>query len=214
LGKVPVRGSGAGKKYPGYSILAATEIGTAEQKKPRFGRFISWPYGKDGVMTLDSYQNEVPKARVNIKLDLHTGGAQKKVELPLKLMVMGDYSNGKEQRPLSERGKININKNNVDSVLGEFSPGLKLVVENTLPDDAADTAVELSFQRLKDFEPEQVARQVPQLRALLAMRNLLRDLKSNLLDNVTFRHELERILKDDALSDELRAELAALAPSR
>jgi type VI secretion system protein ImpB len=165
-------------------------------------------------MTLDSFQNEVPKARVNIKLDLHTGGAQKKVELPLKLMVMGDYSNGSEQRPLSERGKININKNNVDSVLGEFSPGLKLVVENTLPDEAADTAVELSFQRLKDFEPEQVARQVPQLRALLAMRNLLRDLKSNLLDNVTFRHELERILKDDALSDELRAELAALAPSR
>ncbi len=165
-------------------------------------------------MTLDSFQNEVPKARVNIKLDLHTGGAQKKVELPLKLMVMGDYSNGKEQLPLSERGKININKNNVDSVLGEFSPGLKLVVENTLPDEAADTTVELSFQRLKDFEPEQVARQVPQLRALLAMRNLLRDLKSNLLDNVTFRHELERILKDDALSDELRAELAALAPSR
>ncbi len=43
---------------------------------------------------------------VNIKLDLHTGGAQKKVELPLKVMVMGDYSNGKEQRPLSERGKV------------------------------------------------------------------------------------------------------------
>lgn len=41
-------------------------------------------------MTLSSFQNEVPKARVNIKLDLHTGGAQKKVELPLKLMVMGD----------------------------------------------------------------------------------------------------------------------------
>ena len=163
-------------------------------------------------MTLDSFQNEVPKARVNIKLDLHTGGAQKKVELPLKLMVMGDNSNGSEQRPLSERGKININKNNVDSVLGEFSPGLKLAVENTLPDEAADTAVELSFQRLKDFEPEQVARQVPQLRALLAMRNLLRDLKSNLLDNATFRNELERILKDDSLSSELQAELAALAP--
>ncbi|MCK8688378.1 type VI secretion system contractile sheath small subunit, partial [Pseudomonas umsongensis] len=50
-------------------------------------------------MASSSFQNEVPKARVNIKLDLHTGGAQKKVELPLKLMVMGDYSNGREQRP-------------------------------------------------------------------------------------------------------------------
>ncbi len=163
-------------------------------------------------MASSSFQNEVPKARVNIKLDLHTGGAQKKVELPLKLMMMGDYSNGEEQRSLSERSKIDINKNNFDSVLAEFSPRLKLAVENTLVNGDSDTSVELKFQNMKDFEPEQVARQIPQLRALLAMRNLLRDLKSNLLDNATFRHELERILKDDALSDELRAELAALAP--
>ncbi|KFE52628.1 type VI secretion system contractile sheath small subunit [Pseudomonas syringae] len=163
-------------------------------------------------MASNSFQNEVPKARVNIKLDLHTGGAQKKVELPLKLMVMGDYSNGKESRPLSERSKVNINKNNFDSVLAEFSPSLKLAVENTLVGDNSDTSVELNFQSMKDFEPEQIARQIPELRALLAMRNLLRDLKSNLLDNSTFRQELERILKDDALSNELRAELAALAP--
>ena len=163
-------------------------------------------------MASSSFQNEVPKARVNIKLDLHTGGAQKKVELPLKLMLMGDYSNGKEQRPLSERSKIDINKNNFDSVLSEFSPSVKLAVENTLVGDGADTSVELTFNKMKDFEPEQVVRQIPQLRALLAMRNLLRDLKSNLLDNANFRHELERILKDDALSDDLRAELAALAP--
>ncbi|MHA6236041.1 type VI secretion system contractile sheath small subunit [Pseudomonas mohnii] len=164
-------------------------------------------------MASNSFQNEVPKARVNIKLDLHTGGAQKTVELPLKLMVMGDYSNGREQRPLSERTKVSINKNNFDSVLADFSPALKVSVENVLADDATDTSVELNFQSMKDFEPEQVARQIPQLRALLAMRNLLRDLKSNLLDNATFRYELERILKDDALSDELRAELAALAPA-
>ncbi|WP_325919752.1 type VI secretion system contractile sheath small subunit [Pseudomonas frederiksbergensis] len=159
-----------------------------------------------------SFQNEVPKSRVNIKLDLHTGGARKNIELPLKLMVVGDYSKGAEQRPLSERHKININKQNIDSVLVEFGPRLKFIARNTLMDGESDIPVELKFQRMKDFEPEQVARQIPQLRALLAMRNLLRDLKSNLLDNMTFRHELEHILQDDALSDELRAELAALTP--
>ncbi|MNV74083.1 hypothetical protein D3C71_1672750 [compost metagenome] len=83
---------------------------------------------------------------------------------------------------------------------------------NTLVEDASEAEVVLGFQSMKDFEPEQVARQVPQLRALLAMRNLLRDLKSNLLDNARFRLELERILMDEALTDELRGELAALAP--
>ncbi len=163
-------------------------------------------------MASNSFQNEVPKARVNIKLDLHTGGAQKKVELPLKLMVMGDYSNGKEQRALSDRSKVDINKNNFDSVLAGFSPALKLDVENTFSDDGSQASVDLNFQCMKDFEPEQVARQIPELRALLATRNLLRDLKSNLLDNATFRHELERILKDETLSDGLRAELAELSP--
>ena len=50
----------------------------------------------------DSFQNEIPRARVNIKLDLVTGGAQKKVELPLKLLAVGDFSNGKARVTLAE----------------------------------------------------------------------------------------------------------------
>lgn len=159
-----------------------------------------------------SFQDEIPKARINLKLNLHTGGAQKKIELPLKLLVTGDFSNGQDNRPLSEREKVNINKNNFNSVLGEFSPSVNMTVENTLAGDGSEENVKLTFREMKDFEPEAVARQIPQLKAMLAMRNLLRDLKSNLLDNVTFRKELEHILKDPSLSSELRRELNALAP--
>ncbi len=162
----------------------------------------------------NSYQSEIPKARVNIKLDLHTGGSQKKVELPLKLLAVGNYSNGAEQRPVSEREKVNINKGNFDNVLSEFSPSVNLSVENTLAGDGSEENVSLSFAQMKDFEPEQVAAQIPQLKAMLAMRNLLRDLKANLLDNATFRKELEKILLDPTLSAELRSELSALAPKQ
>lgn len=160
----------------------------------------------------DTFQNEVPRARINLKLSLHTGGAQKKVELPLKLLTVGDFSNGKEDRPLSEREKINVNKNNFNSVLSEFNLEVNLTVPNTMAGDGSEENIKLNFSNIKDFEPEQVARQIPQLRAMLAMRNLLRDLKSNLLDNATFRKELEKILKDPALSQELRDEMSVLAP--
>ncbi|OCG14782.1 type VI secretion system contractile sheath small subunit [Gilliamella sp. WF3-4] len=158
----------------------------------------------------NSYQNEVPPARVNIQLDLHTGGAQKKIELPLKILSIGDYGRGKDKRPLSEKEKVSINKNNFDAVLKEFRPTAKINVPNTLADDGSDISVDLVFESMNDFKPEQVARNIPQLRSLLAMRNLLRDLKSNLLDNATFRYELEKIVKDEQLSDELRAELEAI----
>lgn len=162
----------------------------------------------------DSFQSEVPKARVNLKLDLHTGGAQKKTELPLKLLVAGDFSHGQETAPLSERDKVNLNKNNFNSVLSEYSPKVRLTVENTLAGDGSEENIELTFRDMSDFTPEQVARQIPQLKAMLAMRNLLRDLKANLLDNQAFRKELEKILLDPALSAELRSELSALAPKQ
>ena len=59
---------------------------------------------------------------------------------------------------------------------------------------------------MKDFTPEQVAAQIPQLKAMLAMRNLLRDLKANLLDNQTFRKELEKILLSDSVFQNVAAD--------
>jgi type VI secretion system protein ImpB len=155
----------------------------------------------------------VPKARVNIKLDLHTGGASKKVELPLKLLVMGDYSHGQNTLALSERTKVSVNKNNFDSVLAELHPKAKISVANTLANDGTELSVDLDFKEMKDFSPEKVVERVPELRALMSARNLLRDLKSNLLDNTTLRRELEKILIDPTLSAGLRADLQGIAGS-
>ncbi|KTR91164.1 type VI secretion system contractile sheath small subunit [Pantoea dispersa] len=165
-------------------------------------------------MSNSSFQSEIPKARINLKLDLHTGGASKKTELPLKLLVTGDFRHGQATAPLSERAKVNLNKNNFDAVLSEYSPKVTVAVKNTLTDDGSEDSISLTFQSMKDFSPEQVSRQIPQLKAMLSMRNLLRDLKANLLDNQAFRKELEKILLDPALSAELRAELSTLAPKQ
>ncbi|MBJ8872170.1 type VI secretion system contractile sheath small subunit [Citrobacter braakii] len=80
----------------------------------------------------NSFQNEIPKERVNIRLDLHIGGAQKKVELPLKLLVTGTSVTERKIARCQGGGKTEINKNNYESVLAEFSPELKLYVENML----------------------------------------------------------------------------------
>ncbi len=92
----------------------------------------------------DTFQNEVPRARINLKLSLHTGGAQKKVELPLKLLTIGDFSHGKENRPLSEREKINVNKNNFNSVLSEFSPEVKEGANKQVISSQADSLIKIS----------------------------------------------------------------------
>lgn len=159
-----------------------------------------------------SYQSEIPKARINLKLDLHVGDAQRQSELPLKMVVAGDFSNGRETAPLSERNKININKLNIQQVVAEFAPSVSFDVKHIHDGEETEEKINLTFRQMKDFTPEHVARQMPRLQAMLMMRNLLKDLRANLLDDVSFRRELLEILRNPALSDELRAEIAALAP--
>ena len=159
----------------------------------------------------NSFQAEIPAARVNIKLDVHTGGAQKKVELPLKLLVLGDFSNGRTQGPVQGRGKINVNKNNFNAVLAELNPSVSFGAKDTITGDGGEMPISLDFKHMKDFHPEQVARRIPQLSKLVATRNLLKDLKSNLLDNATLRRELEGIVKDEKTLAALKGDLDAIA---
>ncbi len=83
---------------------------------------------------------------------------------------------------------------------------------NTLAGNGEEENVRLRFTDIKDFGTGAGCPANSVTRAMLILRNLLRDLKSNSLDNATFRKELEAILKDPALSRELRDEMSALAP--
>ena len=155
----------------------------------------------------DSYQTEIPKARINLSLNVETGGHQKKLELPLKMLVMGDFSNGKTKGKLAERERINLNKNNFESVMEDLAPSTRFDAPNYLAQDGSDLTVDLKFESIKDFQPDNVAQQIPELHSLMAMRNLLKDLKSNLVDNAKFRKELEKIVKNQPELEGLKAEL-------
>ena len=63
---------------------------------------------------MNYFNREMPKSRISITLDLHAGGVQKKAELPLKILEAGDFSAGAEHVPLTERKKVNIDKNNFE----------------------------------------------------------------------------------------------------
>lgn len=159
-----------------------------------------------------SFQNEIPPARVNIKLDIDKGGAQKKVELPFKMLVLGDFTGKEDGKRLVDRDKININKDNFNQVMESMDLGLNFSVENKINPGGGDLKVDLKFKNMKSFDPLEIVKQVPQLSKLLAARNLVKDLKSNLMDNKEFRRKLEGIMQDQGAMDSLVAELDKIVP--
>jgi type VI secretion system protein ImpB len=153
-----------------------------------------------------SFQHEKPPARVNLFLEVAKGDAKEKVELPMRMLVMGDFTGRPDSTPLENREVINLNKDNFESVLRSQEISVKTAVQNTLTGED-DLAVELKFDSMKSFEPEAVARQVPEIARLLATRNLLQDLRNRLISAADFRKQIEAVIKDDAAREQLLAEL-------
>ncbi len=159
-----------------------------------------------------SFQNEIPPARINLKLDVGKGNAKKKIELPLKMLVAGDFSGKQHDERIGDREKISVDKNNFTQVMESMDLNLKYNVENKLSEEGGDMSVDLNIKNVDSFKPENVAKEVPQLSRLLAARNLIKDLKSNLLDNREFRKRLETIVKDPESVKSLQEQLKALVP--
>jgi type VI secretion system protein ImpB len=160
-----------------------------------------------------SFQNEIPPARINLKLDVGKGTAKKKMELPLKFLVLGDFSFKQRKDRVANREKISINKNNFTQVMESMDLKLKYNVDNKLTGQG-DLNVDLNVKNLDSFKPENVAKEIPELSRMLAARNLLKDLKSNLLDNREFRKRLEEIIKDPAAAKQLQEELGKIVPQK
>lgn len=154
-----------------------------------------------------SFQREKPPARVNLFLEVAKGDAQEKLELPMRLMVMGDYKGRADGTPLADREILNLNKDNFESVLTSMDVKLEYTVQDTLKGGDDEIKVELDIDSMKAFNPEEVAKQVPQLNRMLAMRNLLQDLRNRVVSANDFRKQLEGIVTDEAALEKLAAEL-------
>lgn len=156
-------------------------------------------------------QTVAPKERINIVYKPATNMDEEK-ELPLKLLVVGDFSGREDDTPVEERDRINIDKDDFNKVLREQKIQMDFGVKDKLTPDADDDdqlAISLKIDEMKSFHPEQVAQQVPELASLLEIRDALVALKGPLGNVKAFSKKLKDVLSDDAARERLMNELGA-----
>jgi type VI secretion system protein ImpB len=153
-------------------------------------------------------QSVAPQERVNITYKPATGDRQSEVELPLKMLFIGDYTGRADDRPVEDRKPINIDKDNFNQVLAEQNVTLSVTVPNRLTDEAgAELTAKLQFKKLSDFGPDAVADQVPELKTLLEIRAALTALKGPLGNVPAFRKKIQALLADTESRERLMREL-------
>jgi type VI secretion system protein ImpB len=152
-----------------------------------------------------------PKERVNIRYKPAIGDAQEEIELPLKLMMMGDFTLQEDERDIEDRKPINIDKDNFTEVMKAMNLSLSINVPNKLSEKEGDELpVHLKFDSLKNFEPESIANQVTELRQLLELRTALVALKNPLGNMPAFRKKIEALLKDKTSRDRLLSQVKTI----
>jgi type VI secretion system protein ImpB len=149
-----------------------------------------------------------PKERVNIVYKPSTGDAQEEVELPLKLLVVGDFTQAQDERPVEERPTIAVDKDNFNDVLKAQNLSLDLTVPNTLSGkEDEEMSVNLKFSSLKDFEPDQLVQRIEPLKKLMELREALKAVKSPLANTPAFRKQVQSLLDDPEARSKLLKEL-------
>lgn len=125
-------------------------------------------------------------------------------------MVLGDFTLREDDTPLEDIKPIRVDKDNFSDVLKGQNLSLQLNVANRLSENAAEDEqlpITMRFQSLRDFEPDAIVNQVPELQKLIALRDALKALKGPMGNLPEFRKQLQSLMNDEGARERLLAEL-------
>jgi type VI secretion system protein ImpB len=157
-------------------------------------------------------RNRAP--RVQIEYDVELYGSQKRVELPFVVGVMADLSGSPREPlpPVGDRKMLEIDIDNFDARLKSMQPRVAFPVPNTLTGEG-NLMIDVTFERMGDFQPAAVARKVPALRRLLEARMQLSNLMTYMDGKSGAEELIGRLLRDPALLAALAGEPQADDPA-
>lgn len=158
--------------------------------------------------------SKVRPPRVQITYDVEIGDDVQMKELPLVVGVMSDLGgkSEKSKQKLKERKFVDIDAENFDGVMNSIEPKVELSVDNKLTDENTKLNLELKFNKMEDFEPLNVVKQVPALAKLYEARTHLVDLLGKLDGNDKLDEMLTEIVQKTPELEEIKAATAAEEP--
>jgi len=140
--------------------------------------------------------------RVHITYDDPTN-AEEKIELPFVMGVMSDLSGnspGVDKAEIEQRNFLDIDMDNIDKRMAAIEPGVSFRVNNKLSENSDEKlSVNLRFNKMADFEPAAIAKQVPALAKLLEARTHLANLMRYMDGKVAAEESLKKLLADPQL---------------
>ena len=157
---------------------------------------------------MSNKQSESPKERINVTYKPATGDQTEEIEIPFKLLVVGDFNPNEEFTTVEDKKVVSVNKTNFHDVLKKQDITLDMSVDNKLSDEEHDSLnVQLNFNHMRDFSPENIIDQVDELKKLQELRESLMSLKGPLGNIPAFRKAISDVIDNPEEASKMLGEL-------
>ena len=145
-------------------------------------------------------RNRPPRVHITYE---NPANAEEKVEIPFVMGVMSDLSGnnpGVEKEDVNLRKFIEFDMDNLDNRMAAIQPGVSFRVDNKLSENPGEKlGINLRFNKMADFEPAAIAKQVPAMAKLLEARTQLHNLMRYMDGKVAAEDALRKLLADPQL---------------
>jgi type VI secretion system protein ImpB len=139
--------------------------------------------------------------------------AERLIELPFVMGVLSDLSGNNspvEKAKIEDRKFLDFDMDNFDARMAAIQPGITMRVANKIGDNPDEKmSVNLHFEKMADFTPVAIARQVPATATLLQAREQLANLLRYMDGKVGAEDQLKKLLADPQLMAALQQRAAA-----
>lgn len=145
-------------------------------------------------------RNRPPRVHITYE---NPANAEEKIEIPFVMGVMADLSGnapGVEKPEIAQRKFLDFDMDNLDARMAAIQPGISFRVQNKLVEDSNEKmGIDLRFEKMADFEPAAVAKQVPAVAKLLEARMQLANLQRYVDGKAAAEDQLRKLLADPQL---------------
>ncbi|MBK2029429.1 type VI secretion system contractile sheath small subunit [Francisella noatunensis] len=157
-------------------------------------------------------KNKIPNSRLMINYETKVDGVLKKKELPYRVLVVGDLSKGRSvdaKKEFIDRAVRRVN-NGVDRALEDMNISFDFEAPNFVSKDPSNLKVNYRIQSVKDFKPDAVAKKVPEIGALLEMKEILASFAKNIENNRNLKKTIDMIFSDNNELEALKSKIPTL----
>ncbi|QDU61521.1 hypothetical protein Pan216_23820 [Planctomycetes bacterium Pan216] len=154
------------------------------------------------------------RARVNLEYKSKIAGGRN-VKLPYRMLVVGDFSptHAEKEKEIGDRRAWQVDKSTFNQTLAEMAPKLEGVIDNMIEDseggERKKLGINLDFKHRDDFRPERLLEQIPELKEMARVRDLVKDLRAKMVRSDDLRKAIEGALRDPEARKKLEQELTS-----